>query len=91
MLKDRNVSHLRPQRDNRHQRDAGGCGARGSGGEIEGRPISRRSEFSYQRRENGPRSIKLPFIKEPNKSMALKRLGVTLVRVNLAFINPFRK
>lgn len=58
---------------------------------IEGRPISRRSEFSYQRQENGPRSIKLPFIKEPNKSMALKRLGVTLVRVNLAFINPFRK
>lgn len=48
-------------------------------------------EFSYQRQENGPRSIKLPFIKEPNKSMALKRLGVTLVRVNLAFINPFRK
>lgn len=58
---------------------------------IEGRPISRRSEFSYQRQENGPRSIKLPFIKEPNKSTALKRLGVTLVRVNLAFINPFRK
>lgn len=63
-----------------------------SDGEIEGRQISRWSEFGYQRQENEAwPGIKLPFIKQWNESMDFKRLGVTLVRVNLAFINRFRK
>lgn len=75
----------------RHPRDANVRGAWDSGAKIEGRQISRRSEFSYQRQENRAQSIKLSFIKQWNESMDFKKLGVTLVRVNLAFINPFRK
>ena len=52
--------------------------------------ISRWGKFTKRRRPSGATpSIKLPFIKRWIETMNFKRLGVSLVRVNLVFINPF--